>query len=121
MRWDSEYLRTREIGVGFFAGRDRKGLPGTAIGFPLGLTNPPYFRTISSIMPTSKSLIPVEHIQSRILLIRGHKAIIDADLAELYGVTTKRLNEQVRRNSKRFPSDFMFQLTKQEKGEVVAI
>ena len=72
-------------------------------------------------MSTSKSLIPVEHIQGRILLIRGHKAIIDADLAELYGVTTKRLNEQVRRNSKRFPSDFMFQLTKQEKGEVVAI
>ena len=72
-------------------------------------------------MTISKSLIPVEHIQSRILLIRGHKVIIDADLAELYGVTTKRLNEQVRRDSKRFPSDFMFQLTKQEKGEVVAI
>jgi len=47
-------------------------------------------------------------------LIRGHKVMIDVDLAELYGVPTKRLNEQVRRNQKRFPSDFMFQLTKEE-------
>jgi len=46
--------------------------------------------------------------------------MLDADLAELYGVTTKRLNEQVKRNRKRFPSDFMFQLTAQEKAEVVA-
>ena len=47
--------------------------------------------------------------------------MIDSDLAELYGVTTKRLNEQVKRNIKRFPEDFMFQLTEQEKQEVVAI
>ena len=71
-------------------------------------------------MPTSKSLIPVERIERRILLIRGQKVIIDTDLAELYGVTTKRLNEQVRRNKTRFPSDFMFQLTREEKQEVVA-
>jgi ORF6N domain len=45
---------------------------------------------------------------------RGHKVLLDAELAALYGVTTKRLNEQVRRNRERFPTDFMFQLTAQE-------
>ncbi|MFH1936869.1 MAG: ORF6N domain-containing protein, partial [Bacteroidota bacterium] len=50
----------------------------------------------------------------------GVKVMIDSDLAELYGVTTKRLNEQVKRNAKRFPADFMFQLTEQEKQQVVA-
>src|SRR5262249_48982538 len=50
----------------------------------------------------------------RILFIRGEKVILDSDLAELYGVTTKRLNEQVRRNRDRFPTDFMFQLTEEE-------
>lgn len=61
-----------------------------------------------------------ETIISKILLIRNQKIMIDADLAELYGVTTKRLNEQVKRNINRFPSDFMFQLTAEEKEEVVA-
>jgi hypothetical protein len=60
------------------------------------------------------SLIPVERIERSILLIRGHKVILDSDLAELYGVTTKRLNERVRRNLSRFPEDFMFQLTESE-------
>jgi hypothetical protein len=67
-----------------------------------------------------KPLIPVERIQKTILLIRGEKVIIDADLAALYRVSTKRLNEQVKRNSSRFPGDFMFQLTNDEKVEVVA-
>jgi len=58
--------------------------------------------------------IPVERIEKAIFLIRGHKVMLDADLAELYGVTTKRLNEQVRRNLSRFPADFMFQLDAQE-------
>jgi hypothetical protein len=66
------------------------------------------------------SLIPLERIATTILVIRGEKVILDADLALLYGVTTKRLNEQVKRNRKRFPEDFMFQLTKSEKDEVVA-
>jgi len=57
---------------------------------------------------------------SKILHIRNQKVMIDRDLAELYGVPTKRLNEQVKRNKKRFPFDFMFQLTKAEKDEVVA-
>jgi len=59
-------------------------------------------------------LVPVERIERAILLIRGEKVILDADLAELYGVPTGRLNEQVRRNGGRFPSDFMFQLTEEE-------
>ena len=66
------------------------------------------------------ALVAIERIENRILLIRGQKVMIDADLAELYGVTTKRLNEQVKRNSERFPHDFMFSLTPDEKAEVVA-
>jgi ORF6N domain len=58
-------------------------------------------------------------IESRILLIRGLRVMIDADLAELYGVPTKVLNQAVKRNASRFPSDFMFQLNAQEKTEVV--
>ena len=61
-----------------------------------------------------KAIVPVEMIEKKILLIRGHKVMLDSDLAVLYGVTTKRLNEQVRRNLRRFPSDFMFQLTAEE-------
>lgn len=60
-------------------------------------------------------LMNVNEIQHRILQIRGKKVMIDRDLAELYGVTTKRLNEQVKRNAHRFPEDFMFQLTEIEK------
>jgi ribosomal protein L23 len=65
-------------------------------------------------------LIPDELVINKILLIRGKKIMIDKDIAELYGVSTKRLNEQVKRNKKRFPEDFMFQLTQEEKEEVVA-
>lgn len=53
-------------------------------------------------------------IQDLILSVRGHRVILDADLAELYGVSTKRLNEQVRKNKNRFPKDFAFRLTRQE-------
>ena len=67
------------------------------------------------------SVIPEETIQKKILLIRGKKVMIDNDLAELYGVSTKRLNEQVKRNIKRLPEHFMFQLNKEEKDKVVAI
>jgi ORF6N domain len=65
-------------------------------------------------------LVLVEEVESRILRIRDQKVILDADLAFLYGTTTKRLNEQVKRNRSRFPSDFMFQLSSSEKAEVVA-
>lgn len=67
-----------------------------------------------------KTLIPVERVQQAILFIRSEKVILDADLALIYGVSTKRLNEQVKRNRIRFPDDFMFQLTSEEKAEVVA-
>jgi hypothetical protein len=61
----------------------------------------------------TKSASTIDATQ-RILFIRGQKVIIDADLAQLYGVTTKRLNEQVKRNSERFPADFMFKLSADE-------
>ena len=63
---------------------------------------------------TKRSLVPPESIESRIFLIRGHKVLLDTDLAALYGVTTKRFNEQVRRNMVRFPGDFMFRLSAEE-------
>ena len=59
-------------------------------------------------------LIQAENITSKIYYVRGHKVMIDSDLAELYGVETRRLKEQVRRNISRFPEDFMFVLTNQE-------
>ena len=61
-----------------------------------------------------KTLVPIELIANKIYLIRGVKVMLDRDLAELYGVETKRLKEQVRRNIDRFPDDFMFELTKEE-------
>ena len=64
-------------------------------------------------------LVPAERIEKSILLIRGHKVMLDKDLAELYGVTTGNLNKAVKRNLDRFPEDFMFQLTKQESDEVL--
>ncbi len=63
----------------------------------------------------SKSLQITETlIESKIYLIRGQKVMLDFDLAEMYGVETKRLKEQVRRNIERFPEDFMFELTEEE-------
>ena len=61
-----------------------------------------------------KSVVTAETIERKIYLIRGQKVMLDNDLAELYGVTTKRLNEQARRNADRFPVDFMFQLSPEE-------
>ncbi len=63
---------------------------------------------------------PAKTLESLILTIRGHKVLVDADLAGIYGVTTKRLNEQVKRNADRFPADFVFQLSAAEKQKVVA-
>jgi ORF6N domain len=70
-------------------------------------------------MPKTIAIVPAERIDSRILLIRGHRVMLDADLAEVYGTTTKALNQAVKRNRKRFPSEFMFQLIRREKDEVV--
>ncbi|HWC02509.1 MAG TPA: ORF6N domain-containing protein [Methylomirabilota bacterium] len=66
------------------------------------------------------TLVPADRVKRGILTIRSQKVMLDADLADLYGVTTRRLNEQVKRNRERFPADFMFQLTAEEKTEVVA-
>ena len=72
----------------------------------------------SNIMSSSKkyttSLIPIERIESRILIIRGEKVMLDADLADLYDVETKQLVRAMKRNIDRFPDDFMFQLSKTE-------
>ena len=65
-------------------------------------------------MARPHSVIPVERIASRIYLIRGEKVMLDSDLADLYGVETKNLNKAVKRNPRRFPEDFMFQLTVEE-------
>ena len=64
--------------------------------------------------PEASAIRPVEQIESLILTIRGKQVMLDRDLACLYGVETRRLNEQVRRNIERFPEDFMFQLSKEE-------
>jgi hypothetical protein len=61
-----------------------------------------------------KSIIPIEYIENKILLIRGQKVMLDRDLAELYGVATMHLNQAVSRNKDRFPDDFMFQLNHEE-------
>lgn len=61
-----------------------------------------------------QSLVPVEAIMSKILFLRGEKVLLDRDLAELYGVETRVLNQAVRRNARRFPKDFMFTLTREE-------
>jgi len=68
-------------------------------------------RAIESHMTTPRE---IETVENTIHLVRGHRVMLDSDLAAIYGVTTKRLNEQVRRNSYRFPQDFAFQLTAEE-------
>jgi hypothetical protein len=70
-------------------------------------------------MSANKVVIPVEQIEPRILLVRGQKVLLDADLAKLYGTTTKALNQAVKRNRGRFPSEFLFTLSAEEKLEVV--
>jgi hypothetical protein len=64
--------------------------------------------------PRLPSLRKLDNVESAIYLIRGHRVMLDSDLAQIYGVTTKRLNEQLRRNKKRFPLDFAYQLTEVE-------
>jgi len=70
-------------------------------------------------MENEHSLVPVESIASCILILRGQKVILDADLARLYGTSTMRLNQAVKRNLNRFPGDFIFQLTPDEKQDVI--
>ena len=62
----------------------------------------------------NQAMVPIEIIEKRIYLLRGKKVMVDSHLAELYGVETKQLKRQVRRNVERFPDDFMFELTQEE-------
>jgi hypothetical protein len=71
-------------------------------------------------MSKSPLTVPIERVENAIILIRGEKVILDSDLAELYGVSTTRLNEQVRRNQDRFPKDFAFRLTKPEFANLIS-
>ena len=71
-------------------------------------------KNLKSQSVTSNAVIPTERIERSIFLIRGHKVMLDADLAELYGIETKLLNRAVRRNLSRFPQDFMLELTREE-------
>ncbi len=70
-------------------------------------------------MSNAELPVPVERIERAIFVLRGVRIMLDTDLADLYRVPTKRLNEQVKRNADRFPADFMFQLTDDEKQKVV--
>ena len=71
-------------------------------------------QTAGGVMVEKDQILAPDVVEKHILLIRGQKVLLDADLARLYGVPTGRLNEQVRRNLKRFPADFMFELTMEE-------
>ena len=70
-------------------------------------------------METSREIVAQEQIISKIYYIRGHKVMLDSDLAELYDMETKQLTRQVRRNIERFPEDFGFQLTEEEYSEIL--
>lgn len=65
-------------------------------------------------MSNATSMVPVERLEERILLIRGQKVMLDSDLADLYGIATRAMIQAVKGNSERFPEDFMFQLTLEE-------
>ena len=67
-----------------------------------------------------QALITTDHIEDQIFLVRGKKIMLDTDLAGLCGVTTSRLNEQVKRNAERFPDDFTFRLTNQEVANLMS-
>jgi phage regulator Rha-like protein len=73
---------------------------------------------MENMAKTLTPLIPSERIENKIYLIRAKKVMVDSDLADLYGVETKVLNQAVKRNISRFPEDFMFQLTKEEAGSL---
>ena len=79
---------------------------------------------MAGLLPSMSSVpaspLGPEEIALRVVVLRGQRVLIDADLARIYGTSTRRLNEQIRRNIRRFPEDFVFRLTAEEKAEVVA-
>jgi len=70
--------------------------------------------------PPEVALVPLDRIERAILVVRGRRVMLDSDLAQVYGVLTGRLNEQVRRNAARFPDDFVFQLTAEELAALIS-
>jgi hypothetical protein len=87
--------------------------------FPFGISGEALLkRGVGDPMAHKEPLIPAERIEQAILLIRGAKVMLDRDLAKLYGVSVKALNQAVKRNRERFPTDFMFQLTWEEAGDL---
>jgi hypothetical protein len=86
--------------------------------FSLGTNTvrPPWYLEHNGVstMKEKDALVATSRVSARIVEVRGSRVILDADLAEIYGVTTSRLNEQVKRNSDRFPADFMFEITRDE-------
>ncbi len=78
-------------------------------------------RKIANHMANNPSVVPYERINRSILVIRGQRVMLDTDLATLFNVPTKALNQAVKRNLARFPKDFMFRLTVVEKAEVVTV
>jgi hypothetical protein len=74
---------------------------------------------MSNSSAENRNILPLETVERKIFILRGHRVMLDRDLAELYGVSVKRLNEQVRRNQERFPMDFMFRLNKEEEKAVL--
>ncbi len=70
-------------------------------------------------MEETKELITTDDIRSKVYIIRGQQVMLDKDLAEIYGYEVKNLNQQVKRNIRRFPEDFMFQLTREEIGGIL--
>ena len=75
---------------------------------------------VANIEPPQETSLSQYDIEKLIVTVRGEQVLIDQDIAKIYGVTTKRLNQQAKRNIARFPSSFRFELTKEEVGEVVA-
>jgi hypothetical protein len=75
---------------------------------------------ISLAMPKSSSPAQLDNVESTIYLVRGQRVMLDADLAAIYGTSTMRLNEQFRRNRRRFPEDFAFQLTPEESKRLIS-
>ena len=104
--------------VGTLFRPDRISLPAGRFGGRFDLQRK-IEKRIDLIEMGTTGLIPIERIEKSILLIRGQKVMIDADLAILYGIATKALKQAVKRNIDRFPEDFMFELTSEEKHEVV--
>src|SRR5450759_1343625 len=85
---------------------------------------PTYSVTLEEMMAKksdTQNLIPLEAIESRIFVLRGHRVMLDRDLAGLYGVETRALNQSVKRNADRFPDDFMFKLTLVEAKAVLVL